>query len=125
MDLFLRGQRALVTGSTSGIGKQIGKTLAQEGVQVIVHGRRALEVDRVVREIREAGGSAVAAIGDLGNDTEAKKVTEIALAAFGGVDILLNNAGAFPRNLWMQSSAAEWVELYNANVGRSFAWSRS
>ena len=117
MDLLLKGKRALVTGSTSGIGEQIAKTLAEEGVHVIVHGRRALEADRVVREIREAGGTAVAALGDLGNDTEAKKVVETALGAFGAVDILVNNAGAFPRRPWLQSNAAEWVDLYDANVG--------
>ena len=48
MDLQLNGKRALVTGSTSGIGEQIAKTLAAEGVQVVVHGRRKAEADRVV-----------------------------------------------------------------------------
>ena len=117
MDLRLNGKRALITGSTSGIGEQIAKTLAHEGVQVILHGRRSAEADRVVREISYAGGDAVAAIGELGSDEETAKVVEKALAAFGGADILVNNAGAFPMKLWMQSSAAEWVDLYNSNIG--------
>ncbi len=117
MDLRLHGKRALITGSTSGIGEQTAKTLAEEGVRVIVHGRRAAEADRVVREITNAGGTAVAAIGELGSDAEAANVVETAMEAFGGVDILVNNAGAFPTKLWMQSSAAEWIDLYNANVG--------
>lgn len=101
MDLRLAGKRALVTGSTSGIGEQIAKTLAQEGVRVIVHGRRGAEANRVVREIMDAGGAAVAALGELGSDVEAARVVETALAAFGGVDILVNNAGSFPTKLWM------------------------
>ncbi|WP_419806723.1 SDR family NAD(P)-dependent oxidoreductase [Terriglobus sp.] len=113
----MKGKRALVTGSTSGIGEQIAKTLAEEGVQVIVHGRRTAEAERVVGEISQAGGTAIAVTGELGSDAEAAKVVETALAAFGGVDILVNNAGAFPMKLWMQSTAAEWVDLYNANVG--------
>ncbi len=117
MNLELNGKRALVTGSTSGIGEQIAKTLAAEGVQVVVHGRRKDEANRVMQEITMAGGKAAAAIGDLGSDEETAEVLKISLAAFGGVDILINNAGAFPMMPWLQSTAAEWLELYNANVG--------
>ncbi len=56
MDLQLDGKRALVTGSTSGIGEQIAKTLAAEGVSVVVHGRRENEAKRVVEEILASGG---------------------------------------------------------------------
>ena len=117
MDLKLNGKRALVTGSTSGIGEQIAKTLAAEGVRVIVHGRRKEEAQRVVQEITADGGSALAASGDLGSDQEAAQVASAAMSAFGGIDILVNNAGAFPMKPWLQSTAAEWVGLYNANVG--------
>ena len=117
MDLQLNGKRALVTGSTSGIGEQIAKTLAQEGVSVIVHGRRLAEATRVVQEITAMGGTAVAAIGDLASDGETAEIVTAVTSAFGGIDILVNNAGAFPMRPWLQSTAAEWVELYNANVG--------
>ncbi len=117
MDLQLTGKRALVTGSTSGIGEGIARALAAEGVQVVVHGRRVAEAERVVREIQEAGGRAAMAVGELGDDEAAAGVVRAATAAFGGIDILVNNAGAFPMKLWMQSTAADWVDLYNANVG--------
>jgi NAD(P)-dependent dehydrogenase (short-subunit alcohol dehydrogenase family) len=58
MELKLQDKRALVTGSTSGIGEAIAKTLAQEGVKVIVQGRRPAEANRVVDEITKLGCSA-------------------------------------------------------------------
>ncbi len=117
MDLKLSGKAALVTGSTSGIGEQIVKTLASEGVSVFVHGRREAEARRVVKEIEDAGGKAAFAIGDLASAEDATSVVQAALAAFGHIDILVNNAGAFPMKKWLDSTAAEWTDLYNANVG--------
>lgn len=117
MDLKLEGKRALVTGSTSGIGEQIAKTLAAEGVRVIVHGRREVEAKRVVEEITAVGGIASFTVGDLGSDEETAQVVAAATSAFAGIDILVNNAGAFPMKPWLQSTAEEWVDLYNANVG--------
>jgi NAD(P)-dependent dehydrogenase (short-subunit alcohol dehydrogenase family) len=65
MDLYLQGKKALVTGSSKGIGEAIAKELAHEGVQVVVHGRNKQEIDRVVRDILDAGGKAVGVRGDL------------------------------------------------------------
>lgn len=117
MDLRISGKRALVTGSTSGIGEQIAKTLAAEGVHVVVHGRRAAEAERVAKEITDAGGRAAVAVGDLGSDAEAAAVARASLAAFGGIDILVNNAGSFPMKEWLDTTAADWNDLHNANVG--------
>src|SRR5690242_5442993 len=64
MDLQIQGKRALVTGSSAGIGEAIAKSLAQEGVFVVVHGRREAEVRRVVQQIETAGGRAIATLGD-------------------------------------------------------------
>ena len=116
MDLQLTGKRALVTGSTSGIGEQIAKTLAAEGAFVVVNGRREAEANRVAKEITDAGGRAAVAVGDLGTDAGARAVADAALAAFGGVDVLVNNAGAFPEKDWLDTTAGEWNDLYNTNV---------
>jgi NAD(P)-dependent dehydrogenase (short-subunit alcohol dehydrogenase family) len=117
MDLQLQGKRALVTGSSSGIGEAIAKTLAREGAFVVVHGRRETEVRRVVREIETAGGRAFAVLGDLGTDAGADQVAGATLKAIGGVDVLVNNAGAFPARPWLETTAADWVTLYDQNVG--------
>ncbi len=64
MDLKLTGKRALVTGSSSGIGAEIARMLAGEGATVLVHGRNQERVDAVVAQIRAAGGHAEAILGE-------------------------------------------------------------
>ena len=68
MDLKLAGKRALVTGSSSGIGKAIVKLLAEEGVAIVVHGRDEGRANAVAEAIRAAGGKAEVALGDLASD---------------------------------------------------------
>ncbi len=65
MDLQLKGHRAVVTGSSAGIGEAIARGLAAEGAAAIVHGRRADAVDGVVEAIRSAGGQASGVLADL------------------------------------------------------------
>lgn len=90
MDLKLKGRRALVTGSSSGIGEATARMLAQEGATVVVHGRNRERAEQVAASIQAAG----VAIGDLGSDEGAAKVHAQACAALGGnIEILVNNAG--------------------------------
>lgn len=117
MDLQLTGKRALVTGSNSGIGKAIALALAAEGVEVVVHGRRRPESEAVVAAIHAAGGRAAVACGDLVSDDQAREVVNYALAAFGGIDTLVANAGAFPPTPVLESETADWLNLYDQNVG--------
>ena len=95
MDLRLTGKRAIVTGSSSGIGEGIAKTLAREGAAIVVQGRNEKSARRVQQEIDAAGGKAIVAVGDLSTDEGAKRVAETALSEFGAIDILVNNAGAY------------------------------
>jgi NAD(P)-dependent dehydrogenase (short-subunit alcohol dehydrogenase family) len=117
MDLQLKGKRAVVTGSSSGIGEAIAKSLAAEGVSVVIHGRRQAEAQRVAGEIKTKGGKAMVALGDLSTDAGADAVAKTVNEALDGVDILVNNAGAFPEKPWLESTATEWNDLYNQNVG--------
>jgi NAD(P)-dependent dehydrogenase (short-subunit alcohol dehydrogenase family) len=117
MDLQLNGKRALVTGSSSGIGEAIAKCLAAEGVTVVVEGRREREAKRVAAEIAAAGGKALVAIGDLSTEAGADAVAKVVSDALGGIDILVNNAGAFPHTPPLEAPASDWVKLYDQNVG--------
>ncbi|MGR6919641.1 SDR family NAD(P)-dependent oxidoreductase [[Actinomadura] parvosata] len=115
MDLQLTGKRALVTGSSSGLGEAIAKALAVEGADVVVHGRDRTRTSAVAEAIRAAGGSAGIAIGDLSTDDGADAVAAAALAD-GPIDILVNNAGAYPHRGWKDATAADWSQTYEVNV---------
>ncbi|TYB59426.1 SDR family NAD(P)-dependent oxidoreductase [Nonomuraea sp. PA05] len=115
MDLELTGKRALVTGSSSGLGEAIAKALAAEGADVVVHGRDRARAEAVAQAIQEAGGGARVAVGDLATDEGADAVAGAALAG-GPIDILVNNAGAYPHRGWKDATPADWSRTYEVNV---------
>jgi NAD(P)-dependent dehydrogenase (short-subunit alcohol dehydrogenase family) len=95
MTKSLTGRTALVTGSTSGIGRAIAIRFAAEGAHVIVTGRRAPAGEKVVAEIGEAGGAATFVAGDLSDGAGVTALASAATVAAGGhIDILVNNAAA-------------------------------
>ncbi|WP_415327329.1 SDR family NAD(P)-dependent oxidoreductase [Chryseobacterium sp. MMS23-Vi53] len=115
MDLQLKGKRALVTGSSAGLGEAIVKMLANEGTEVIVHGRNVERTNQVADFINQNNGKADVAIGDLTTDEGADKVAEQALKG-GKIDILVNNAGFYKHTSWQDTTSNDWLEVYNANV---------
>jgi 3-oxoacyl-[acyl-carrier protein] reductase len=117
MDLQLKDKRALVTGSSSGIGRAIALALAAEGATVVVHGRHAERVEQTAALIRETGGNALVAVGDLTLHPDVKHIVDIAIGALGGIDILVNNAGAFPPTPVLEGRVTDWTALYDQNVG--------
>src|SRR5688500_2984609 len=93
MDLEIAGKRALVTGSTQGIGFAIAKLLAAEGAHVIVNGRRRALVDKAVDAL-SACGNVQGVVADLSHAEGARELLS-AVSAIGPVDILVNNVGYF------------------------------
>jgi NAD(P)-dependent dehydrogenase (short-subunit alcohol dehydrogenase family) len=114
MDLQLGGRRALVTGSTAGIGLAIAESLAREGAEVVVNGRTPERVEAAIREIREevpdARLSGIAA--DLGSAEGAAKV----IAEAPDLDILVNNVGIFAAVPFEQIDDAQWQRIFEVNV---------
>ncbi|MEV4760315.1 SDR family oxidoreductase [Micromonospora sp. NPDC049559] len=115
MDLQLTGRRALITGSTSGLGEAIARLLAREGAEVVIHGRGAERAQVVADSIATEGGKASIAVGDLATDAGADQVAESALSG-GDIDILVNNAGAYQHLNWADATPDIWVDTYNINV---------
>jgi len=129
MDLALGGKAALVTGSNSGIGTGIAKTLAAEGVRVAIHGRDIGRCNQVVSEIVAAGGEAFAVAGDTATEAGSAAVADAVLGQLGGVDILVNNAGGRAashrtdgqagamNSAWLDTPWSDWLWTYEVNVG--------
>ncbi|MFI2299877.1 SDR family NAD(P)-dependent oxidoreductase [Actinacidiphila glaucinigra] len=116
MDLHLTGKKALVTGSSNGLGEAIAKRLAAEGAFVVVHGRDRARAEAVARTITQAGGGAGLAIGDLATDEGADSV-HAAATGDGPVDILVNNVGVYdPGRTWTDTASEDWAGFYNTNV---------
>src|SRR5438477_11800508 len=86
---ILEGQRALVTGATSGIGRAGALQLARDGAEVLVHGRDAARGAETVAEITASGGKASFVSADLGDSADVQRLA----SEVGDVDILVNNAG--------------------------------
>jgi NAD(P)-dependent dehydrogenase (short-subunit alcohol dehydrogenase family) len=117
MDLKLKGRRALVTGSSSGIGEAIARMLAQEGCAVVVHGRNRERAEKVAADINAAG----IALGSLATDEGAAAVHEQARAALrGSIEILVNNAGGSSTGNTSKApidiTPEQWISNYHANT---------
>lgn len=115
MKLGIEGRRALIAGSSSGIGAGIAAMLAGEGVEVVVHGRSLANAEAVVAGIRTQGGKASALIGALDVPEEVEQLAREALAA-GPIDILINSAGA-------TTSARGWFDVPMESWQQQFQFS--
>jgi NAD(P)-dependent dehydrogenase (short-subunit alcohol dehydrogenase family) len=119
MKLSLAGKRALVTGSSSGIGSTTAAMLAAEGAEVIVHGRNAARTHESAQSVRAAGGIAHEVTGDITDESQAASICQSVLA-LGGVDILVNNAGGrfggFEDASWFGVPPSHWVSTYKLNT---------
>ena len=119
MDMQLAGKRALVTGSSAGLGAETARCLAAEGCIVVIHGRNRERAEAVAEEIGKLGGRAAVSLGDLEQDEHARRVADESVAAFGGIDILVNNAGLLIRPDdpdWTIVPSADWLRSFNLNV---------
>ena len=122
-DMRLAGERILVTGSTSGIGRATAIACAREGARVCVHGRHVERGRAVVRAIEEAGGTAVFVPADLAEEDACTALVEAAAERLGGLTVLVNNAAAGTGGASPVGSfdTAVWERVLRVNL-TSVAW---
>jgi 3-oxoacyl-[acyl-carrier protein] reductase len=116
MSISLDSKRALVTGSTRGIGRSIAETLAGLGAEVAVVGRDKGRADEVAAAIPRARGFAC----DVAVPADVERLVAEVEAAFGGIDILVNNAGITRDNLMLRMKDEDWNAVMDANLRSAF-----
>ncbi|MER6958799.1 glucose 1-dehydrogenase [Streptomyces sp. NPDC000618] len=122
----LEGRSVVVTGAGSGIGRATALAFAAEGARVLVADLNAESAQAVVKEIEEAGGTAVAVTGDLSEQSVVDEVAATAVERFGGVDVLVNNAGIMDRmSALADVSDAEWERVIRVNLTAPFLLTRA
>lgn len=110
MDLNLKGKKALVMGSSSGLGRSVAESLIQEGALVTLNSRSDERLQKTVKELKAHGGIAA----DLSKPGEAKKLIEKAMAAMGGIDILVTNTGGPLKGKFAEVSDQQWQEDFQS-----------
>src|SRR5262245_10197469 len=114
MDLGLTGKRAVVTGSTAGIGFATARLLAAEGARVVVNGRTQARVDGALAQIRaEVPGADVEGVAA---DLAGANGCEALVRAVPDADVLVNNMGIFEPRPFAEISDADWMRFFEANV---------
>jgi 3-oxoacyl-[acyl-carrier protein] reductase len=117
----LANKVAIVTGAGRNIGRAIALTLAEGGASVLVNARsNRAEADAVVREIESAGGKALVYIGDVADAVAVQAMADAAVTAFGGIDILVNNAALRREKPFAEMDYAAWREILDVTLDGAF-----
>jgi len=122
---ILQGQKALVTGGASGIGRAVAIALGQAGADVVVNFRRGEDqAKEVVAEIRKSGSRAYAQKADVSDEDQVKNMYQKMIREFGTIDILINNAGLQKDAPFDEMTLDQWNAVINVNLTGQFLCAR-
>jgi 3-oxoacyl-[acyl-carrier protein] reductase len=118
--MSLEGRTALITGASQGIGHACALTLAKAGVRVALAARNEAKLAAVAAEIRSSGGTAEVFVMDMASEDSIKSGAKAALAHFGSIEILVNNAGITKDVLLLRMKRADWDDVLATNLTGTF-----
>jgi 3-oxoacyl-[acyl-carrier protein] reductase len=124
MEKRLSDSVALVTGAASGIGRAIALRFAKEGAKVSVVDLNLEEANKVVKEIEDLGGNAIAVQCDVSEEDQVSRTIEDTEKKLGRISILVNNAGILNHNLVQDMTTEQWHKIFRINVDGMFYFSR-
>ncbi|MEM6625948.1 MAG: SDR family NAD(P)-dependent oxidoreductase [Pseudomonadota bacterium] len=116
----LNGKVVIITGATKGMGRSTAVLFAQSGAKVVATGRSEADGAETERQIKEAGGDGVFIRQDVCEEADWARVTEEAMSRYGGLDIVVNNAGVFMVKPIAETSEEDYDWIYRTNVEGSF-----
>jgi glucose 1-dehydrogenase len=121
----LKGQTAVVTGASSGIGRAVARALAGAGANVVVnYAGDETAANEVVRDIRESNGDAVAVKADVSSEDEVIGMFETARREYGTVDVLVSNAGIQEDSAFLDMTIQKWDRVIGVNLTGAFLCAR-
>jgi 3-oxoacyl-[acyl-carrier protein] reductase len=124
--ISLQGQTALITGAATGIGRATALLFAQAGARVVVNHRgQDAEAASLVQAIAAAGGQAIALSADVSDASAVQRLVDDALAAFGAIDVLVNNAGIIQEKAFLDTTEADWDQMLGTDLKSVFLMCRA
>lgn len=114
--MSIQNKVILITGASSGIGEATARVLAAQGARVVLGARRTERLERVVAEIRAAGGTAECQTLEVTDLTDFQRFVAFAEKRFGPVDVLINNAGVMPLSAFHELKVDEWNRMIDVNI---------
>lgn len=122
---MLSDKVAIITGASRGIGRFIAVKLAAQGAKVVVSARNAEALESLTAEIKAQGGEALAVVADVAVETDANNLIEQAVATYGKLDILINNAGITRDGLLLRMKSDDWDAVLDTNLKGAFLCTRA
>jgi len=120
----LENKVALITGASAGIGQAAARALAAEGANLVLTARRQDRLEQLVADAEQLGAKGIFVAGDAREEATAREVVSQARAAFGRIDILINNAGVGNYKNLVDTSADDYDQMMDSNVRSTFLFSR-
>jgi 3-oxoacyl-[acyl-carrier protein] reductase len=117
---MLQDRVALISGAATGIGEAVARLFASQGAHTFIFDRDLAGCQRVAESIVAAGGSATAFGGDVQRRGDVARWVAGAAADFGRIDVLINNAGVYPRQAFLEMSEPQWDEMHRINLKSMF-----
>ncbi|MEO7650572.1 MAG: SDR family oxidoreductase [Bryobacteraceae bacterium] len=112
----LKNKIAVITGVGAGIGEAIALRFAEEGARLVLNDIQERGGQATLEKVRAAGGDATLVVADIGGEDGARRISDGAAAAFGGLDILVNNAADFTQKNIETATVADWQKVLGVNV---------
>ncbi len=121
----LGGKVAVVTGAGRGIGRAIAEALAREGMRLVLNSLTPARLEEALAAVRARGAEAEGRAGDVGEEAVARGLVETAVARFGGLDVVVNNAGVGPKGPLERMDPADFDRVFRTNVRGPFLLMRA
>ena len=116
MSTNIEGKVVVITGASSGLGESTARRLATLGATVVLGARRKDRLEAIVKDIQAAGGKALFVTADVTRQAEVDRLVQKAVDTYGGIDVLINNAGIMPIAPLALRKVSEWERMIDINV---------